>query len=276
MQFRDQPRSKPTRPAAVADAFYPGDPSRLRTVVDRYLAEGLGETAAFPKAVVAPHAGYVYSGPIAGSAFKPWMAQRARIRRVVLIGPSHYVAFRGLALASFASWATPLGTVRVDEEALAKIAALPYARFFDTAHDQEHCLEVELAFLQRILDDFAIVPIVTGDVGDDQVAEALAQLWGGPETVIVVSSDLSHYLDYATACRLDRQTADAIEAGRPGEIQPHQACGRLAVQGMLLVAGQEKLQAATVDLRNSGDTAGGKDRVVGYGAFAFTQTASTR
>jgi AmmeMemoRadiSam system protein B len=257
------------RSPAVADAFYPADPRQLTQMVDTYVREGRGETPAFPKAIIAPHAGYIYSGPIAGSAFKSWRAHRDQIKRVVLIGPSHYVAFAGLALSQYGVWEGPLGKVSVDAAAVAALSALPQVQFFDEAHDQEHSLEVELAFLQRILKDFAIVPVVTGEATDDEVAEAIARLWGGPETVFVISSDLSHYLDYTTARKLDRATADAIEALAPANIHHHQACGRLAIQGMLQVAVQMKLTVATVDLRNSGDTAGRKDRVVGYGAFVF-------
>lgn len=257
------------RPPAVAGMFYTEHPRQLAQEVKAHLDHGLGEARDFPKAIIAPHAGYVYSGPIAGSAFKPWLHHRETIKRVVLIGPSHHVAFDGLALSHYGLWRSPLGLVKVDAAAIEQIARRPQVRFFEAAHEREHSLEVELAFLQSTLAEFSIVPIVTGDVGDDAVADVIATLWGGPETVIVISSDLSHFYDYATACKLDRATADAIEALDPGAIHPRQACGRLAIQGLLQAAQDRKCAAATVDLRNSGDTAGSKDRVVGYGAFSF-------
>jgi len=272
--MQPSPKGQAVRPPVVAGAFYPETPSRLNRLVDDFLSRALGSAPAAPKAVIAPHAGYDYSGPIAGSAFRPWQSRRSQIKRVVLIGPSHRVAFDGLALTRHDAWQSPLGLVPVDLEAVEMLARLPAAKFFEEAHAYEHCLEVELAFLQKVLDSFSIVPIVTGDVAPEVVADALALLWGGDETVYVISSDLSHYLDYASAQKLDRHTADAIEELAPAKIRHHQACGRTAIQGFLQVAEQKKLEAATLDLRNSGDTAGGYDRVVGYGAFSFT-AAST-
>jgi AmmeMemoRadiSam system protein B len=263
------------REPAVAGMFYPGQPHALEQEVQQYLETGLGAPPAPPKAIIAPHAGYLYSGPIAGSAFKPWRGLRGKIKRVVLIGPSHHCYFHGLALSPHGQWDTPAGRFTVDADAIEQLARLPGAHFSAEAHREEHALEVELAFLHATLGPVQIVPILTGEVDDDTVAEALGLVWGGPETLIVVSSDLSHYYDYRTAQKLDRATADAIEELAPGEIHPPQACGRLAIQGLLQMAEDQGLTPLTVDLRNSGDTAGRKDRVVGYGAFAFCPATSS-
>jgi len=260
------------RPPAVAGLFYPDDPAELEAAVRTYLAEAAGKArpdAPPPKAVIAPHAGYVYSGPVAASAYVPLARGRGRIRRVVLLGPSHRVPFRGLAASSAAWFETPLGRVPVDRTAVAALLDLPQVRVLDAAHAQEHSLEVHLPFLQAALGDFALVPLVVGDASPEEVGEALERVWGGPETAVVVSSDLSHYLDYETARRVDAATARAIEALEPEAIGYEQACGRNPVNGLLWVARRKGLHAHTVDLRSSGDTAGPRDRVVGYGAWLF-------
>ncbi|MEQ8194650.1 MAG: AmmeMemoRadiSam system protein B, partial [Rhodospirillales bacterium] len=222
-----------------------------------------------PKAIIAPHAGYIYSGPIAASVYARLKPLRGRIERVVLLGPCHRVAVRGLALSGADAFATPLGNVPVDKEAVAALAGLPQVSTFDATHAQEHSLEVHLPFLQEILGAFKLVPLVVGDASADQVAEVLERLWGGPETLIVVSSDLSHYLDYDTANRLDRETCAAIESLDFTRIGRDQACGRIPVSGLLALAKRRGLGVDTLDLRNSGDTAGPRDRVVGYGAWMF-------
>jgi AmmeMemoRadiSam system protein B len=258
------------RPSAVGGRFYAANPRLLAGEVERFLAEGLGETGGFPKAIIAPHAGYQFSGPIAGSAFRPWRQHQAQIQQVILIGPSHYASFAGLALSQHGVWRTPLGEVTVAAKTVERICHLPGVHFAEEAHLPEHSLEVELPFLQTTLKSFSVVPILTGEVSDDDVAELIGLLWDEPGTVFVISSDLSHYYDYNTASQMDRATADAIEELQPSQIHPSQACGRLAIQGLLQVAEDKKCQSVTVDLRNSGDTAGSKDRVVGYGAFTFT------
>jgi len=258
------------RPAAVAGRFYPAEPGRLGRMVDEFLEQAHADPALNPKAIIAPHAAYHYSGAIAGSAFRVWTGKNRNVRRLVLLGPSHYVAFSGLALPQAAAFATPLGTVRVDDEATAQLRALPQVHEFSAAHEREHCLEVELPFLQRLFSDFTVVPLVIGDATDDEVREAVEQVWGGDETRFVISSDLSHYHDYQTARRLDRLTADAIERARPEQLTSRSACGYQAIRGFLKAAGQHRLSARTLDLRNSGDTAGPRDSVVGYGAFAFS------
>ena len=236
------------RPSAVAGTFYPGDPVELRETVSRLLADAKPGRA--PKAVIAPHAGYVYSGPIAASAFK----RIPKVERVVLLGPSHYAWLDGVALPEADFFATPLGEVPIEPAGLPRSGA---------AHQQEHSLEVEVPFLQVQLGEFLLVPLAVGSGG----AEVLDRLWGGPETLIVVSSDLSHYLPYAAAKRTDSATADEIVALR--HIETDMACGAAPINALLAVARKRKLTAELIDLRNSGDTAGDKSRVVGYGAFAF-------
>jgi AmmeMemoRadiSam system protein B len=257
------------RVPAVAGSFYPREPLELRSGVHRYVAESRGGAATPPKAVIAPHAGYVYSGPIAGSAFSPLASLRGRVTRVVLMGPAHRVAFAGLAVPETEAFATPLGLMRVDDEARAALLALPDILASDRAHAGEHSLEVELPFVQEVLGEVSIVPIVVGDATDAEAAEALDRVWGGPETCVVVSSDLSHYYSYSRAQRLDRATARAIEQLSPEDIGEEQACGRVGVRALLLVARARSLRATTLDLRNSGDTAGTRGEVVGYGAFSF-------
>jgi AmmeMemoRadiSam system protein B len=222
-----------------------------------------------PKAVIAPHAGYVYSGPIAGSAFATLAPLRGCATRVVLLGPAHRVYFEGLAVPQAEAFATPLGRVRVDAAAAELLASSPRVIASDRAHAGEHSLEVELPFVQEVLGDVAVVPIAIGDATDMETADVLERLWGGRETCVVVSSDLSHYHPYATAVDLDEQTARAIEELRPEDIGEDQACGCVGVRALLRVARERGLRATRCDLRNSGDTAGPHDGVVGYGAFAF-------
>ncbi|MFH1570046.1 MAG: AmmeMemoRadiSam system protein B [Gemmatimonadota bacterium] len=258
------------RPPAVAGQFYPGAPRPLAAAVDAYVeAAGPPPPGPAPKAIIAPHAGYVYSGPIAGSAYARIQSLRGQVRRVVLLGPAHRVPVRGLALPAAAAFETPLGRVPVDPDAAGQLAELGYVEVSDRAHALEHSLEVQLPFLQQVLTDFALVPLVVGQARPEEVAAVLEQLWGGPGTLIVVSSDLSHYLDYDTARRLDRATSSAIEALRPEAIAHDQACGQTPICGLLLQARQRGLAAVTVDLRSSGDTAGPRDQVVGYGAYVF-------
>jgi AmmeMemoRadiSam system protein B len=263
------------RPPAVAGLFYPKDPVTLRDEIEDLLAAagaaespGAPERARGPKALIAPHAGYIYSGPIAASAYARLGAPSA-IRRVVLLGPAHRLPFRGIACPQAALFATPLGTVPVDRTALAAIADLPQVQELDMAFDGEHCLEVQLPFLQARLVNFSIVPLLVGEATGEEVAQVLERLWGGPETLIVISSDLSHYLDYDSAQDLDARTSAAICALRPEAISTRQACGRHPIAGLLTAARRHDLHARQLDLRSSGDTAGARDRVVGYGAYAF-------
>jgi hypothetical protein len=224
-----------------------------------------------PKAIIAPHAGYIYSGPIAGTAYAALRGDRDVIRRIVLLGPSHYAPLHGLATSSAAAFATPLGDVPLDRAAAQQAESLPHVAPSDGAHAPEHCLEVQLPFLQLVLGDFALVPLLVGDAAPEEVASVLAALWGGPETRIIVSSDLSHYRSYPAAQALDAATARAIESLQLEEVEDDGACGCRPIRGLLHQARQLGLKARTLDLRNSGDTAGPRDQVVGYGAFAFTE-----
>jgi hypothetical protein len=259
------------RPPAVAGRFYPADPVALRQLITDLLAEATPATGPSPKALIVPHAGYLYSGPIAASAYAQLIPARDQIKRIALFGPSHYVALRGLATTSAEAFATPLGLVPVDLEAVRKVRLLPQVRELDEAHANEHSLEVQLPFLQCVLGDFTLVPLAVGDATPEEISEVLDVLWGGPETRFVISSDLSHYHDFQTARRLDRATAKAIESLNPGHIGEEGACGRMPIRGLLQSARRHGLRARTVDLRNSGDTAGPHDKVVGYGAFVFEE-----
>ena len=259
------------RPAAVAGMFYPRAPAALRAEVCAHLEGASAKRAPpapLPKAIIVPHAGYVYSGAIAGSAYARLSGGRSSIRRVVLFGPAHRVAIRGLAVPSVRALATPLGEVAIDLDATALALTLPQVACDDAPHALEHSLEVQLPFLQQTIDDFRIVPFAVGDASPREVAEVIEMLWGGPETLIVVSSDLSHYHRYADARAIDRATADAILALAP-ELDHEQACGATPINALLLAARRHGLRSDLVDLRNSGDTAGDKSRVVGYASFAF-------
>lgn len=261
------------RPAAVAGTFYPGTPAVLGAAVRAYLAEAQSpaeRTARLPKALLVPHAGYVYSGPVAASAYRRVAAGRSAIRRVVLLGPVHRMAVRGLVLPSSKAFATPLGTLRVDSDAVARALDMPQVAVNDRAHALEHSLEVQLPFLQTAIEDFQIVPFAVGDASAEEVASVIECLWGGPETLIVVSSDLSHYHSYTVARQVDRVTAAAILA-LDSSLDHEQACGATPINAFALCARRRDLEAELLDLRNSGDTAGDKARVVGYAAFAFSQ-----
>ena len=258
------------RPAAVAGMFYPGTAAVLAASVRAYLGEGAKAPDAIPpKALIVPHAGYVYSGPVAACAYRRLAGAAGAIRRVVLLGPVHRVPIRGLALPAAGAFATPLGTVAVDRDAIETARALPQVQVSEAAHAQEHSLEVQLPFLQTALHNFAIVPFAVGDATAREVAEVIERLWGGPETLIVVSSDLSHYHAYFAAQAIDRDTATAILA-LDSSLDHEQACGATPINGFALCARRHALKPELLDLRNSGDTAGDKSRVVGYAAFAFT------
>lgn len=258
-----------SRPAAVAGSFYPGEPSALAAEVTTYVAAAVPGTASRPpKAIIAPHAGYMYSGPIAGSVYARVAPLAGTIRRVVLAGPAHRVHVRGVAVPAAREFQTPLGPVPLDLEAIAIAAALPFVEVSDRAHALEHSLEVHLPFLQAVLGDFRLVPLVVGDAGPEEMAALFEALWGGDETLVVVSSDLSHYLPYESARRRDGGTARAI-LDLDAHLVPEDACGAAPINGLLALARRRGLRPELVDLRNSGDTAGSRDRVVGYGAFAF-------
>lgn len=264
------------RPAAVAGMFYPGSPAALSAMIRECFADALAQNPAsasrdapaWPKAMIVPHAGYIYSGPVAASAYARLVPARDAIRRVVLFGPAHRVAVRGLALPAADRFETPLGTVRIDQEAIERLADLSYVVRSDVAHAQEHSLEVQLPFLQTVLNDFTLVPFAVGDATGEQVATVMDRLWGGDETLILVSSDLSHYHPYHSAVEIDRDTAQAVLDIRT-PLDHEQACGATPINGLLQCAATKRLKPTLLDLRNSGDTAGDRSRVVGYASFAF-------
>ena len=260
------------KPPNVAGMFYPGDGSVLRREVDAHLEQARCEGPA-PKALIAPHAGYRYSGPIAASAYARLKPRAQAIRRVVLLGPAHFHPFHGVAASSAEWFQTPLGRVPVDTTSVRRAQEFVFVQTIDRAFEREHSLEVHLPFLIRVLPRFSLVPLLVGKASPDEIDTLLEALWGGPETAIVISSDLSHYLDYETARRLDAKTSEAIVALRHDDVGYEQACGRHAVNGLLHLAKRRGLEARALDVRNSGDTAGPRDRVVGYGAYAFFEPA---
>jgi AmmeMemoRadiSam system protein B len=257
------------QPACVAGLFYPSDAAELRRDLDRFLAEARPGRVDRPKALIAPHAGYMYSGPVAAQAYAQLASERDAVERVVLLAPAHRYPFHGLARSSAEAFRTPLGEVPVDAAALGALDGLPQVHELDAAFEGEHSLEVHLPFLQATLERFTLVPLLVGRASGAEVAEVLERLWGGDETLIVISSDLSHYLDYDSARALDAETTRAIEALEPEALGFDNACGRVPVSGLLIAARRHGLRPTTLDLRNSGDTAGPRGQVVGYGAYAF-------
>ncbi len=262
-----------TRPAAVAGLFYPGDAGELRDAVDRYLHAAPAEFLRTPpKALIVPHAGYIYSGPVAAAAYASIAARRGTIRRVVLLGPSHRVYLHGIAAPRADAFATPLGEIRIDREYRSALIASGDVMSADAPHAAEHSLEVQLPFLQVLLGDFELLPLVAGSAAPEHVAAVLEQSWGSADTLVLISSDLSHYHDYATAQRLDGETSTAILRRSP-TLDGEQACGAVCINGLLHLAGQRHYTLSQILRQNSGDTAGDRQRVVGYGAFAVHEPA---
>ena len=258
-----------TRPAAVAGMFYPGNPGELQQMIQNMLATA-DSNGSTPKVIIAPHAGYIYSGPVAASVYKLLQPVHDRIRRVILLGPSHRVPLEGIATSSADYFATPLGNIPINRKLTEEINELPFVSELDQAHSMEHSLEVHLPFLQLTLNEFTLVPIVAGDASPDDVSQLISVACRADDTLLVISSDLSHYHDYQTAKRLDQDTCDAIESLDIRGVDSQHACGYIPVRGLLAYAKQHNLHATTVDCRNSGDTAGPKDQVVGYGSYVFS------
>jgi hypothetical protein len=264
------------REAAVAGSFYPADPGELQSTVQRLLdaVPTAIELAAnlVPRALIVPHAGYVYSGPVAATAYARLQRHRQSFRRVVLLGPCHHIPLSGMAASSADVFRTPLGDVQLDHVPLGMLHRSDL-QVSDRAHGPEHSLEVQLPFLQTVLESFRLVPLLVGDAQAEDVADVIDALWEGPDTLLVISSDLSHYLLYEQARRLDRDTCRAVEELNGGQIGHEEACGATPLRGLLLVARRRGLRPVTLDLRNSGDTSGSRDRVVGYGAWMFVEDA---
>jgi MEMO1 family protein len=258
------------RPAAVAGLFYPDDAQELRETVSGFLRQTAVAAPAQTKALIVPHAGYIYSGLIAAAAYSRVAAQRSNIRRVVLIGPSHRVYLRGMAVPEADVFATPLGHVPIDREAKSFLAQRADVVTADAPHAMEHCLEVQLPFLQMLFENFTVLPVVLGEATPQQVGSLLQDVWGGEETLVLASSDLSHYHDYPTAREIDANTSSSI-LSYDTTLSGEQACGAVAINGLLHLARQRHLSVSEIARCNSGDTAGDKRRVVGYGAFAFDE-----
>jgi AmmeMemoRadiSam system protein B len=263
------------REPAVAGMFYPGHAGELRAMVRELLDRAVATPGPAPKALISPHAGLAYSGPVAATAYARLRPFADRYSRVVLLGPGHRVALSGLALSGADAFRTPLGDVPLDREAIAALDDSQVA-VLEGPHTGEHSLEVQLPFLQVAIGDFSLVPIVVGEAAAEAVARVLDALWGGAETLIVVSSDLSHYLAHGPARVRDRATCDAIEHMRERRIANRDACGATPVRGLLVAAKRRGMRVETLDLRNSGDTAGSRDQVVGYGAWMFIEPAAAR
>jgi MEMO1 family protein len=263
------------RPAAVAGTFYPGEPRALATELDELFGgvEAAGPRLGFPKALIVPHAGYIYSGPVAARAYDELAAARGIVRRVVLLGPVHRVPVRGLAVPTDTAFGTPLGAIPIDQQALASVRDLPQVVTSDAAHAMEHALEVQLPFLQRQLGQFSLAPFAVGDATVEEVAQVIERLWGGEETLIVISTDLSHYHPYAQARDIDHATVARI-AQFATDLDHGEACGATPLNGFLHLSKSKDLGVRLLAACNSGDTAGGKDRVVGYCAFSAYERAS--
>lgn len=263
------------RPPAVAGMFYPSNPKELETSVRFYLSEAAAEfpstSKTSPKAIIVPHAGYIYSGLTAAAGYNSLRPNANCIRRVVIMGPCHRVGITGIALPASQAFDTPLGRVPLDMKAIEKLVSMHQVHIIDDTHIDDHSIEVHLPFLQVLLNDFSIVPLIVGQSSKNEVAEVLQTLWGGDETLILISSDLSHYLPYDEAQKLDDATCKAIEQLEPNALGDEQACGRISIKGLMMVAREKGLSVFTADLRNSGDTAGTKDRVVGYGSWLLTE-----
>ncbi len=258
------------RPPAAAGTFYPAQPNVLQRALRRAFAraERPPSGAPTPRALIVPHAGYVYSGAVAASGYLRLRRAEPTIERVILLGPSHWVPLHGVGVSSADAFATPLGEVTVDDEARRAALALPAVETNDEAHEREHSLEVQLPFLQTVLDDFTLLPLVVGRADPDDVARIIDSFWDDPGTIVVVSTDLSHYHRYADAVRLDARTAAAIVAGRADAIGTADACGAQPLRGLLIAGDRRSCQVERIDVRNSGDTTGDRQRVVGYGTFA--------
>ncbi|NQV16019.1 AmmeMemoRadiSam system protein B [bacterium] len=261
-----------TRPAAVAGSFYPADPAFLQKQLIQLLSEATYKSALVPKAIIVPHAGYIYSGSIASAAYRSIQQHNDTIRKVILFGPGHRVAVHGLAVPRVNQFQTPLGDINLDQKTIRELVdTFTQVSYSDLAHSEEHSIEVQLPFLQTALDKFSLIPLVVGDATEIEVAAVIEHLWGDDETLIVISSDLSHFHNYDKAVRVDTETAEIIESFRGMDLSERSACGRIPISGILLVARKKKMNIQRFDLRNSGDTAGDRQRVVGYGAWGLFQ-----
>jgi MEMO1 family protein len=264
---------KQIRPSAVSGMFYPGDPDTLEDQISGFIHEKPNKTTGLPKAIIVPHAGTVYSGSIAAAAYRTLLQYRHLIRKVILLGPAHRVYVHGLALPTVDQFQTPLGEINLDTKTIQNLVSdFPQISFSDQAHAEEHSLEVQLPFLQEVLASFRLIPFVVGEARQQEVADVIEHLWGGDECLIVISTDLSHFHSYDKAVRLDTIAARQIESFQGEQLGDHSACGRIPLRGLLHLAQQKGMSIKRFDLRNSGDTSGRKDQVVGYGAWGLFES----
>lgn len=263
------------RRSAVAGYFYPSNKEILIKQIKNFLENATLKFNYTPYALICPHAGYVYSGPIAGFSYKTLLPNKKNYKNIIILGPSHFEYVNGIAYISAEYFETPLGNAKVDLETLEKIKKLDFLVQNEDAHKKEHSIEVQIPFIQYIFqNDIPILPLAFGKISPEKIKILLETIWN-PETLIIISSDLSHYYDYDTAKKLDKQTSDAILNLDSDAIQYEQACGRIGIQGLLMFAKEKNWKAYLLDLRNSGDTSGSKTQVVGYGAWSFTDETSS-
>jgi len=272
-------QSQKIRHPAVASMFYPGKPADLLNSVRKYLSDADAEqsTVKFKndensvRALIVPHAGYIYSGKIAASAYQLLQRNKYHFKRVLLLGPAHRLCLQGAAFPNEEVFETPLGSIILDKTRMKKLAAeFSWISFNEKAHAEEHSLEVQLPFLQETIADFELLPLVVGEMDSLQIAEMIQQFSTDLETLIVISTDLSHFHNYQTAYEKDALTANAIELLEPQKISSEDACGVYPLRGALVAALQNKWKIHRMGLCNSGDTTGDYGRVVGYGAWALT------
>lgn len=256
------------RKAAVAGLFYPKKEKELSQMVERFISEAQADDI-IPKALIAPHAGYVYSGPIAGTAYAYLKKTASAYTKAVVIGPAHRLAFSGVAAPSHDYFETPLGRVLIDRETITKLESLGFVQILDAAHAEEHSLEVQIPFLQKTLPEMSLVPLLVGRIESDRLSSLIGLLAEDQTNIIIISSDLSHFEEYSHAQALDQETSRSIESLEDKRISGEAACGVYPIRGLLQYAREAGLRVKTVDLANSGDTAGSKDSVVGYGAYVF-------
>ncbi|HEY8079483.1 MAG TPA: AmmeMemoRadiSam system protein B [Labilithrix sp.] len=253
----------------MAASFYPASAVELSCTVELLLAEASAADCPRPKALIAPHAGYAYSGAVAAAAYASLRGERGTIERVVVLGPAHYVDVKGIATSNASAFTTPMGELLLDRDAIDAIARLPGVAALDNAHAPEHSVEVQIPFVQAALGQVRLVPLLCGSgTCEKQLDRVLDVLWGGEETLFVVSSDLSHYLDYDSARARDAATTRSIESLDADAIGSDDACGPSCLRAILRAASKRRMHAKVLDVKSSGDTVGGRDEVVGYGAYA--------
>jgi AmmeMemoRadiSam system protein B len=256
------------RKTAVAGQFYEADAALLQQHIHELMSAAPSNNTATAKVLIVPHAGYIYSGLTAASAYCCLQSRSDEIKRVVLFGPAHRVYLEGMAIPSVDDFTTPLGNVPLDRETIDRISQLPGVSVSDLAHQDEHSLEVQLPFLQTVLKQFSLVPVVVGNCDAVTVAAVIDALWGDADTLIVISSDLSHFLTYDDARQVDANTCNRIQE-KASTLSGEEACGARAINGLMRAEHTQALKVELLDSRNSGDTAGNRDRVVGYGAFVL-------